>query len=673
VRLVDSRKAIELLVNGQKKRFDFDEGIEVLESIIDLRAGQNTIEIKAKNRSGEQRLTRTIFRELPMAFPTVNFTSPAYNNATVDNRLASIKVNLTDIGQSTDIQLFVNGQSDPNFYFDYQTGQVKADIQLREGRNEIEVIATNKRGEARDQRVIIYQRPYAPVVRAPRVDITAPRYSQSTTRDEIVTIQARLENIFRKSDIRFTNNGLAIYDFDFNPNNGILTHNLYLRAGINQVVIEALNEAGQDGASATINFEVPLPPPPPPAPIIIAPFVDIFQPRKNDIFEEREITVKANLSGVLNKRDIEFSVNREDCLDFRFNPTTGNFRARVNLREGENKIVLKVVNPAGKDRKQLIVFHERPSAPIVAFRAPNFSTTTARNIEVKVQIDRVDNQRDIELLLNNRKQDFRFRDGQLKTDLRLKEGVNEIEVMADNNYGKTRERWTVEYFSPQPPSIVLSNIEDNQTFKKDKIALEAIIKNIKGKKNIKLFVNGVGARTYDWEADRFTAPIRLKEGRNAILLKASNDYGKEEIKLQVNYLRPRVLAGNVKDVIRNAGTSKPKSNTDKPNVKFVNTTNRTQRMRVQISAEVKHINNKEQLILQVNDRVLEDFDFANGKLTATIPLKIGSNVILLKAINENGTAESKTTMTRVTGRPAISKGKRGAISKSDAVVKKSRF
>ncbi len=673
VRLVDSRKAIELLVNGQKKRFDFDEGIEALESIIDLRAGQNTIEIKAKNRSGEQRLTRTIFRELPVAFPTVRFISPAYNNATVDSRLASIKVSLSEIGQSTDIQLIVNGQSEPNFYFDYPTGQVKADVQLREGSNEIEVIARNKRGEARDQRTIIYQRPYAPVVRAPRVNITAPRYSQSTTRDEVVIIQARLENIFRKSDIRLTNNGLAIYAFDFNPNNGILTHNLYLQAGINQVVIEAQNEAGQDGASATINFEVPLPPPPP-VPVIIAPYVDIFQPRKNDIFEEQEITIKANLSGVIDKRDIEFSINREDCLDFRFNPTNGNFRAKVNLREGENKIVIKVVNPAGKDRKQLTVFHERPAAPIVDFKRPNVRTTTDRNIEVRVKIDRVANQRDIELLLNNRRQDFRFRSGEIKTDLRLTEGMNEIEVIAENKYGKTSERWSVEYFTPQPPSIILSNIADNQTFRTDRIELEAVIRNIKGKRNIKLFVNGVGARTYDWEADRFTAPIRLKEGRNAILLKANNDYGKEEVKFQINYLRPKVLATNIKDVIRNTGSSKPKSDNHKPTVKFVNTgKKRTQMMQEQISAVVKHINHKEQLVLQVNGKVIEDFNFTDGKMTATIPLKIGANVVLIKAINENGTTESKTTLTRITGRPVISKGKKGVVSKRDVAVKKARF
>ena len=186
-----------------------------------------------------------------------------YNNATVDNRLATIRVNLQHIAQSSDIQLIVNGRNEPNFFFDYQSGQLKADIELREGRNEIEVIATNKRGEARDQRTINYERRYTLTVRRPRVTINAPQYRESTTREELVVIHATVENIFNKADIRLTNNGLTIYDFDFNPNTGILRHNLSLRAGINQVLIEAQNEAGSADARAVINFEVPLPPPPP--------------------------------------------------------------------------------------------------------------------------------------------------------------------------------------------------------------------------------------------------------------------------------------------------------------------------------------------------------------------------------------------------------------------------
>ena len=745
VRLVDDRKAIELRVNGKKQSFDFDKGIAVLDAAISLKEGTSTIEIKAKNRSGEQRATRTIYRELPIQFPTVNFTSPAYNNATVDNRLATVKVNLQYIAQSTDIQLFVNGQKEPNFYFDFKTGALKADIQLREGRNEIEVIANNQRGEARDQRTIIYERPFRPTIRRPRVAINAPQYRESTTREELVVIHATLENIIRKSDIRFTNNGLAIYDFDFNPNTGILRHNLYLRAGINQVVIEARNEAGQDDARAVINFEVPLPPPPPP--VIVIPTVDIYQPRRNDVFEEREITVKANLSGILNKRDIEFRVNREDCLDFRFNPTNGNFRAKVNLREGENTIVIKAANPSGNDRQRITVFYEKPYVPIIDLRDSKFSTTNQKELKIRAIVEYIENKRAIQLFLNNRViSNYRFRNNELTATLRLKEGKNKVKIIASNKYGETKEAWNVDYYRPQPPSITLNNIVDNQTFKTNRIELAAIIQNMDSGQGIKLFINGVSTNNYSLEGNDFTAPIRLKEGRNTIILKANNDYGQEEVNLQINYLRPRkatinfvshenrtevkkstvTVRARIKHISNKAAIeltvnnkttdfsfdsailkSRVKlkkgrniirlfANTDngnveevltlhykpvinKPTIQFVSTnksSTRTQHMQATISALVKNVDHKNDLTLVVNGKPFSNFDFDNGELKATIALKIGLNNIQLSAKNEGGTTEQETTITRVTGRPTISKGgkigKDTKISKRSAVLTKSK-
>ena len=736
VRLVDNEKQIELRVNGKKKRFDFDEGIAVLESTIDLREGNNTIEIRAKNKNGEQQVTRSIFRALPVPFPTVQFTSPAYNNAEVENSLATIKIKLTDISQSTDIQLLVNGRNEPNFYFDYSTGLVKADIQLREGSNQIEVIAINKRGEARDQKTIIYRRPYTPVVRSPRVRINAPQYRESTTREERVTIQATVENIFRSTDIRLTNNGQAIYDFDFNPNTGVLRHNLYLRPGINQIAIEAINEAGRDGASATINFESYLPPPP--TPVILVPTVDIFQPRRNATFEEREITVKANLSGIASKRDIEVILNRNNFVDFRFNPTNGSFRAKVLLKEGRNELIIKAVNPAGVDRQKVIVYHERPYAPVIEVRQSDYTATQKERIKIKAKIEHIENKRDIQVLLNTRTiRDVQSRDNKVEAEMRLKEGVNDIEIIAENKYGNDRKQWTIEYTLPQPPSIVMRNISDQQTFREDRLKLEATIKNIANKRSIKLFVNGVGARSFNWEADKFTAPIRLKEGRNSIVLKASNDYGREEINLQVNYLKPRIpnidfvshdnnvavsekhitLKASLKNVdnkediqlsvngkktaftFRNGRLSSPLSlsngknkirltaTTDestiekaltiqykpaikKPAIRFI-TANKmkknTQHMTSKVVAEVENVNSRGKIKLEVNGKNVNDFDFTNGQVSATIPLKMGLNTIRLSAENESGLAESETTITRRTGRPAISKG--GSLGKVSVVKK----
>lgn len=732
VRLVDSKKNIELRVNGKQQRFDFEEDIALLASTINLREGTNIIEIKAKNSNGEQRMTRTIHRELPIAFPTVNFTSPAYDNAKVDNRLATIKVNVQHIAQSSDIQLFVNGQNEPNFYFDYQTGSIKADIELREGRNEIELIVRNVRGEARDQRTIIYERRYTPTVRRPRITMNAPRYRESTTREELVVIHATLEHITRKSDIRLTNNGLTIYDFDFNPNTGILRHNLYLQGGINQVVIEAQNVVGRDDARATINFEVPLPPPPP---VIIIPNVDIFQPRQNAIFEEREITVKANLSGVLGKRDIEFRVNREDCLDFRFNPTNGNFRAKVDLREGENVIVLRAKNPSGTDRQRITVFHEKPYAPIIDLRTPNFASTDKKEIRLKATIQHLENKRAIQIFLNNRViSNYRFRDNKLDATLRLRKGQNRLEIIATNKYGETREVKNLEYYLPQPPSIILNDIMDGQTFREARIELAATIKNVTKRKNVKLFVNGILAENTALDGDYFTATVRLKEGRNALILKASNDHGKVEENLQINYLQPRKatinfvshdnkeevrerkirvkarlkhindeqalkLTVNNKEVdfnfdgtmltsqvtlkkgrnivrliadtrngkVEEVLTLNYKPIVAKPTIRLTSLDTETQSMRVRIRANIENIETASAITLKVNGKTFNNFEFDDGKLVTTIPLKLGANKVTLIAENEGGSATKKTTITRKMGRPTISKG--GKIGKGTKIGK----
>jgi len=664
VRLVDNDRDIEFRVNGKKRQFDFDSGIGILDAMVDLRAGENIVEIRAKNRNGEKRMVRTIFRELPIPFPTVRFVSPAYNNAEVDNSFATVKVNLEHIEQSGDIQLFVNGINAPNFYFDNRTGQIKADIQLREGRNEIEVVAINKRGEARDQRTIDYKRPYVPTVRRPRVTINAPQYSQSTTREEMVVVHATVENIFRKVDIRLTNNGLAIYDFDFNPNNGILRHNLYLREGINRVVIETQNEAGRDGATATINFEVPiiLPPPPPPV-IIVAPSVDLFSPRRNDIFEQAEITVKANLSGVQNQRDIEFRVNRNDCVDFRFHPSTGRFRAKVLLKEGENVIVLKVANQSGGDRQKVVVFREERNAPIIDLKTP-ISMTKKQQVHIKAAIDYVENKRDIELFLNNRPiRDFRFRDQRLSAELNLREGLNDLEIVARNKYGNDSKRWTIDYYRPQAPSLRFTNIDDNQTFRDRKYKIKGTAKHV-DRRDLKLFVNGVLSKSLDLEEEEFTAPIILREGRNTIVLKANTEYGSEELKLRVNYLKPKV---QTIDIVPDVITA--------PTISFASydkSRRQTQNTSFDLKAIVENVQSKKDLSIELNGKAFTKFEFdrAKGQLLAIIPLKMGLNRIKVIAENEGGVIERETTMTRRTGRAVVGKGGKPKIVKTRT---KSRF
>ncbi|MEM1119475.1 MAG: hypothetical protein AAGJ18_03455 [Bacteroidota bacterium] len=664
VRLFDSEQNIELRINGHKKRFDFDRGINTLDALVDLRTGENTVEIRAKNRNGEERITQTLIRTAPVPFPTVRFTSPAYDNATVDNSFATVKIMLEHIEQSTDIRLLVNGQNELNFFFDYQTGQLKADVPLREGRNEVEIIAVNKRGEARDKRTIVYKRPYVPTVRRPSVTINAPQYSQSTTNEEMVVIHATVANIINKSDIRLTNNGLAIYNFDFNPNNGVLRHILYLRAGINQVVIEAQNEAGRNGASATINFEVPvvLPPPPPPV-IIVAPSVDIFSPRRNDVFETDEITVKADLRGVQSQQNIEFRVNRDNCPDFRFNPSTGRFRAKVRLREGENVIALRVANQGGADRQKVIVFRENRNVPVIDVQNP-ISTTEKRRIKIKATIDYVENERDVELLLNNRSiRDFRFNNQRLSAEVTLREGRNDLEIVARNKYGNDSQKWTIDYDRPQPPSLRLANLEDNQTLRDRQYKIEGTAKHV-GARELKLFVNGVLSKSLELDDEQFSAHILLREGRNSVVLKANTAHGEEELKLRVNYLKPRTQTVEVAPEV-----------ISQPTIRFASydkSRRQTQQMSFDLRATLEHIGSKKDILLELNGKAFNKFEFdaKSGTLTSVIPLKMGLNRIKVIAKNAGGTVERETTMTRRSGRAVTSKSGKAKVIRTRT---KSRF
>ena len=650
-RLVKDDDDIELRINGRKHRFDFDRGSEILEARIDLRTGDNKIEIVAKNRNGEERLSRTIYRELPVQFPVVQFTSPAYNNAKVDNSIATIKVRIEHIEQSSAVQLLVNGRNEPNFYFDDQF--IKADIELREGRNEVEVIAINARGEAKDQRTIIYERPYVPTIRRPRVRIIAPQYGQSTTREEVVPIRATLENVFRKSAIRMTNNGLVIYDFDFNPNTGNLRHNLYLREGINQLVIEVRNEAGRDRARATINFEVPILPPPPPV-IVVAPSVDIIYPTPDAIIDANEITVKAIIKGVANERGIEFIVNGNDCIDFNFRPSTGRFRSTIPLQNGENEIIIKARTPGGRDRQKVIVFHEERHAPVIDFRASDNAVTQEKELKIKADIKYITEKRALKIFLNNREvRDFRFRNNQLTTTLSLKEGRNEIEILAENEYGRDSYSWSVRYERPQPPSVSFSNIRDNQAFRRNRIELKAVVEYVENPRDLKLFVNGVLANRVALNGRNFTAQIRLKEGRNSIELKARTDYGTDEQRIRVNYSKPRVRIIDAVAPVRKAPTiyflTKDELETDKPSTA--------------IKINVDNVAEKSDLTLQLNGKTIKDFDFRDGRLRTTVPLNLGENNLSLEAKNEGGKVKKEMTIIRKSDRAIISKGAKGRTAK----------
>jgi hypothetical protein len=379
-------------------------------------------------------------------------------------------------------------------------------------------------------------------------------------------------------------------------------------------LIEAENESGRDGAAVTINFELPYPPPPPP--VVAVPFIDFRKPRHQAIFEEREITVKANIEGILSARDIEFRVNRENCLDFNYNPSNGVFRAKINLQEGENYIVIKAQNPAGINQEKVIVYHERPYAPAIDIRQPNVDQTEKEEITFKAKIEHVDNVRDIRLLLNEREvRNFRFRGERIEAKLRLKEGQNEIEVIAENKYGRERKRLYIDYFIPQPPSVQFVEVSDNQTFRKEKVTLKAIVEHVEEKDALRFFVNGRATSNFKLEGNQFTSKVVLREGQNTILLRARTDNGSTSANLRINYLKPR-----------------------RPSIAFLSHEDeaKLEESNITLKVRLKNVENRTEITLNINDKKQSVFTYRDGVLKTPIRLEKGANEIVLKAHTASG-------------------------------------
>ena len=612
VRMVDNEKDIRLTVNGRKVAFDFDKNKELLSANLGLKEGRNIIEIKARNKNGEQLSTTSIFYELPVPSPYIEFVSPRYDNTETTQSTIEARVKLDHISSTSDVRLVVNGVNEPNFYF--ENNLLSANIRLLEGQNNIEVFAINPSGEERKQIIIHRKSPYVPVVRRPKIAINAPKYRESTTREPYVVIHANLEHISRKTDIRLTHNGNHIYDFNFDANAGVLQHGLYLSAGLNQVLIEGSNQAGEDRAEVIINLVIPAPPP-----VIVAPSIDWIRPHAQTVVEAEELTVKANIVGVTGLNDINFRVNNRNYNDFRFNPATGNFRAKVRLREGENSLSIEVSNGAGYDRHRTTIIYHPPYAPIIDIRKPESRQTAKKYISLKADVRHVTSRKDIQLFVNSKnKRNFSFKKDRLEADIELDSGENIIEIIASNSYGQKQLVKRIVYTPPLPPKITFNGIKNNQIFKTRKVKIKANIDNIENRKAIKLFWNGRASGNFDWSNGLFTSNTQLREGKNTLKLKVETTNGKDEVDLTLHYRQPRL-----------------------PVIDFTNFSNEEEvtEDKITLMASIENIINRQALTVFTNGERNEVFTFRNGLLKSSTALKKGKNTITIKAKTEEGERE----------------------------------
>ncbi|MCB0626032.1 MAG: hypothetical protein KDC43_19485, partial [Saprospiraceae bacterium] len=182
---------------------------------------------------------------------------------------ADIRATIERLGNNGTVRFFVNGRASNDFRLNGNT--LDARISLRPGENQVVVRAENSAGNDQDEVAIIFE-PVRPTSQPPKVRITRPDRPNSTTSSQRADIEASLEYVSRKEDIEFRLNGQRLYDFDYRPQNGRLTHRIELREGNNRISIEVVNADGRDQDAVDIRYLSE------PGPVKQPPTVEITEP-----------------------------------------------------------------------------------------------------------------------------------------------------------------------------------------------------------------------------------------------------------------------------------------------------------------------------------------------------------------------------------------------------------
>jgi len=627
VRYVETRDGISLYVNGRSiSTFEFDAARETFRATVPLNEGSNTIELTARNSTGEARDGISVTYRRPVVQsnpPTVRITSPASGSSTTEVT-ANVEATVREVTRREDVSFFVNGARSDNFTFNAGTGRFSATVNLVVGNNDIAIRVANTDGS--DQAAVSIRRTEKPIEapQPPRVRITTPA-NQAVVARNTVEVRATIDNVTDRNAISLLVNGSRFTNFNFSTNTRELIATVTLMEGNNSIRVEATNRDGNANDEVNVRFQKAVPP-----------VVTITAPDDNSTVSNPGATLRARLQNVNDRRQITVSNNGATLSNYTFNTSTGELSAEVTLIEGNNTLRVRAATNDGQDEKSVNVTYRKVAPPIVNITAPeNNSTTTSATTTLRARVQNANNRNQITVSQNgNTLSNYTFNTstGELSAEVTLIEGNNTLRVRAATNDGQDEKSVNVTYRKPAPPTVRITSPTNNADLETNTVTVKATIENVTAARSVRFTVNGNAQSQFSFENGQFTATVEnLREGDNAMVVSASNTDGSAEASVTVKYTpRPADPAPVVKFIVP-ARSGLPARGVEQ-----------------QVKASVLHVASRDDILLTRNGKPFGDFNYdAKAKeLTATIPLEGGINTIRVIATNKVGSDTATVTVLR---------------------------
>lgn len=381
-------------------------------------------------------------------------------------------------------ELTINGST---VYVNYD-GSFKKDITLEKGKNEVVIVAKNKKGKETKVAKTISFISKGPVVKW-------DNWVDETTSESIQIAGSVIDANDKNPKLYINNKQISINSYSGNK----FKEELKLNVGKNVITIKVVNNMSETyEVTKEITFKSQ-------GPTIT--FISV--PENTD---SKTITIKGSVKDNNDKYPKVFMNDKEVYVDYR-----GEFSKEVSLSNGENKFKFRALNKLGQESKveKTVIFGSAgPKITIITLNEKTDTLTETVKIKVEDKNDRYPT-----VTINGEEVRINYYN-EYKKDIQLKEGDNEIIIKAVNSDGVesvVTKNIKVEIHGPSIVADVPS------TTNKNSIRVIAVVTD-KTDSNPSVTINNREVRkTY---SDRYEKDIELVKGQNTITIEATNKYGK---------------------------------------------------------------------------------------------------------------------------------------------------
>ncbi len=509
--------------------------------------------------------------------PQVEIVEPHTNPYETSESNVKVEARVLNIAGKENIKVTMNGQNQDFLYYS-SINRIVINTDLRMGSNSLDILCQNEAGSDSDNLILVLRTPSAK--NPPELKFINPP-SAIQVEQESYTVKIQSSNIASREDLTLLVNGKGVYDFDYD-NNGIITLNIHLNDGRNEITVSGKNIDGTASDRTNITYvsdERGFPP----AVNIVRPYA--ARPRTY----ESEADIQAEISNVELLSDINLTINGINTNDFSFNRTTKRLIATIPLNTGTTRIHISARNRFGSDSDSRIIVRETPYAVTPSVVTPtvvtptvvtptvvtqpvvtppvetrtvstrpvetrpvdpqptetrpcptpviSFSVTETETSQLRGRVRNVQSRDDILLSVNGRPYDnFRYSPStrEIQASLNFNPGTHTIVIDASNECGSDRKSKTISIAEPcVPPTVNFTILKVSSAGATHQ--LNGKIENVKNKNQVTLTVNGRPSNGFQFVPSTgvIRRSFRLNPGSHTIMVSASNECGNVNKPLQV--------------------------------------------------------------------------------------------------------------------------------------------